>query len=1796
MLHSPIPIIQSRHQSRTSRNYGTKWRSGCGSGGGSSASSMTPTSAASSMYTNWLGEDTYSLHFLIHYAIPPGLTSIDLKMYFVCEELYEHEMKQIGDWWSLKISVNRSLDIKSLHYTYELRDITSDDADVHSTATQYNYQQQHSYHHHHHHHPPHAHSGHGHGINNISSGSESGGSKGRYDFLPSTLAQGSNIDADETGERSSFGASSKIKGEFSVSSLETTASELISRIKEQARPRSNVMDCEFKAGGCRSSARELYLEELPHDCTVIEVRDRWITGDNGEDSYLRTDFFSTLFSTPHSSSPGFDHLSVPVSSSTAIPDDLESPKYGNRSQNSAFNSMYRKSGMEYSHGKVTFVNSTDEENALPTNTTSPTSSGTMPDMSIPSPITNNDNIISTNNDNNDNNDNNNGDNDGDDNSYNDGIGGGIPCAVSGTEIIYDEDDDDDNSDIEVSDNDEDDDEDNDDTTTTKTISISRKNSIKMPGDGRGSGRRSDYIGERDAVGGEARSSSIPAARAFRRRRFLVTFKVLCTCLDKEEEEVRVSGGLLSLGCWNAETALPMTCDDYPVWTATLDLSTACFDDVSPDDKNFSFEYKYLIAPKHKSPQRANPGDSSTSSYSPAESPAVSPQGGNGNTTTTTTTTSTSEQSTGTGMPGRILWEACDNRRFASVVDGMWNVAGSADCAHDVTITLNDSPFEQQPWRGVGLSVNLASLRSNKNLGLGEFPDIKQLVDWAAPAGFSYIQLTPLNDLADTQDPLCANPNAPISAFAFNPVFLRLDDVSGTPEANTEIERLKARCRRAQALMSYKEIINAKMLILTLIYDSRASFVRSDPEYSAFLDANRAWLEPYARYKIKHWTPLRRHTASSAGSSASASSAVSPATAAQGSSSAASSAGAAGGPSSSASASSGNVPSALGGNVSGGSAAGGAGGSGVGVGGSSGVGAAGMGGLDGAGGSVGGGAGNVRGTTVGAPPEEFFYMVQWFLHTQLLEASQYASSKKIALHIEMPFFVHPDGVDYHENPSLFYPTTGPDGIYASRLPSESGTALTGGSYSFITPQSLLPTTTTSNTTTTTTTSATTTAATATTTTSATGGSSATNSSSSSSTSSSSSGPSGQVSSGPQSMQTAPPTSSSTSSAPSVIQSGQSSTGMAQGPGPSTSPAGPSGASGTTSGATSASSASSASAGGKAGVPGAGGPTIISMINAGAPVGTEKGRPALLTMLAGSSSIKYPVPRWEAHQDQEYQWYGMRLEHLSQYFQGVCLKDVLNYFRIWTVPSYTDDPMYGAFVPHVPVEPFEVELAGIKHVDNFCRPFFTRQAAAALFGADANKALEIIADCVGEGGGGYYTLKPELVRPGSPAEKALPQSYGRALRKLRRYYTLFRREEDAPKKRKRSKDPAKGTAANTTSNSSAGPNLDGTASGNDSDNGSVGGGGSSSYGSANFGSSEADDATLFEHRNAFGLFGNGRFGKGSASCGCGCGGGSSNSSRGLIPLPVFTEPWCPVLDDLDRNARETLQSIHREYYFGSRSTVLWENTGRTVLEQIASSTQMLVTAEAADLRLVPEWCRLGLAASGIALHAPLWVHETAVRNTPVLSVAATSSLSFAPLIEWWKECRNERFKRSIYRDRLWMDGSLPAQCTDAAVRRAVERTLESNSLLALLPLQDVLALKKELAEVQRATPDLIAQEDFRYRTPVTIDELLENGSFICFIRALFEQAGRSCSYKNAGKCFPTQVSPSATGNNSSNGSGNNAGGSSNGSAQQIPVMVTPKKPSAVAAAAAAAAGIGIGSTTSPIPTTLPSTMSSVNSSII
>ena len=82
------------------------------------------------------------------------------------------------------------------------------------------------------------------------------------------------------------------------------------------------------------------------------------------------------------------------------------------------------------------------------------------------------------------------------------------------------------------------------------------------------------------------------------------------------------------------------------------------------------------------------------------------------------------------------------------------------------------------WKGAGVAIPVFSLRSNNSFGVGEFNDIKLLVDWADEVGLKMIQLLPINDTSATNTWKDSYPYAAISAFALHPIYINLNKVGG----------------------------------------------------------------------------------------------------------------------------------------------------------------------------------------------------------------------------------------------------------------------------------------------------------------------------------------------------------------------------------------------------------------------------------------------------------------------------------------------------------------------------------------------------------------------------------------------------------------------------------------------------------------------------------------------------------------------------------------------------------------------------------------------------------------------------------------------------------------------------------------------------------------------------------------------------------------------------------------------------------------------------------------------------------
>ena len=184
----------------------------------------------------------------------------------------------------------------------------------------------------------------------------------------------------------------------------------------------------------------------------------------------------------------------------------------------------------------------------------------------------------------------------------------------------------------------------------------------------------------------------------------------------------------------------------------------------------------------------------------------------------------------------VAWEDGENRWFAALPQKDEFVVEA-----DLEVR-----FGGRNWKGAGTAIPVFSLRSEDDFGVGEFYDLKKMVDWAAATGQSIIQLLPINDttmLHTWEDSYPYNPN---STFALHPQFLNL------PAAGVKVdEEFKALQAELNALenIDYERVNNTKLELLHKAFDKTFKKLSATKGYQAFVEKNAHWLLPYAAFCV-----------------------------------------------------------------------------------------------------------------------------------------------------------------------------------------------------------------------------------------------------------------------------------------------------------------------------------------------------------------------------------------------------------------------------------------------------------------------------------------------------------------------------------------------------------------------------------------------------------------------------------------------------------------------------------------------------------------------------------------------------------------------------------------------------------------------------------------------------------------------------------------------------------------------------------------------------------------------------------
>ena len=290
----------------------------------------------------------------------------------------------------------------------------------------------------------------------------------------------------------------------------------------------------------------------------------------------------------------------------------------------------------------------------------------------------------------------------------------------------------------------------------------------------------------DCINGQ--TPVVPAATDYAKT---VRIKVRAPQL-RRGQSLALVGEIESLGAWDPCKALPMTQHNFNGWTIDLDadiVQAPCSTLLDPQPTLLEFKFVAL-----------------------SEKEGVQP-----------------------------LWETGPNRTIE---------LPEISAGETYSYELEQSFYELWNRKVAGTLVPVFSLRSREIFGVGDFGDLKKMIDFVAQTDQRVLQVLPINDTTITHTWTDSYPYSCISIFAIHPQYV---DLTSLPEIADETERSRFETLRAElnALpqIDYERVNDAKTEYLKVVFAQEGKKMMAAPEYKRFFKDEQQWLVPYAQYSF-----------------------------------------------------------------------------------------------------------------------------------------------------------------------------------------------------------------------------------------------------------------------------------------------------------------------------------------------------------------------------------------------------------------------------------------------------------------------------------------------------------------------------------------------------------------------------------------------------------------------------------------------------------------------------------------------------------------------------------------------------------------------------------------------------------------------------------------------------------------------------------------------------------------------------------------------------------------------------------
>ena len=186
-----------------------------------------------------------------------------------------------------------------------------------------------------------------------------------------------------------------------------------------------------------------------------------------------------------------------------------------------------------------------------------------------------------------------------------------------------------------------------------------------------------------------------------------------------------------------------------------------------------------------------------------------------------------------------VWEANSNRtvELININDG-----------DTVVYCLPECGFDIYPLKLAGTQVPVFSLRSKESFGVGDFGDLRKMVDFISKTHQRVLQVLPINDTTITHTWTDSYPYSCISIFALHPQYVDLTKLPAIADAKKREEYEKLRLElNALPQIDYERVNNAKTEYLHIIFEQEGKKVLASAKFKAFFKEAEQWLVPYGEY-------------------------------------------------------------------------------------------------------------------------------------------------------------------------------------------------------------------------------------------------------------------------------------------------------------------------------------------------------------------------------------------------------------------------------------------------------------------------------------------------------------------------------------------------------------------------------------------------------------------------------------------------------------------------------------------------------------------------------------------------------------------------------------------------------------------------------------------------------------------------------------------------------------------------------------------------------------------------------------